>query len=1165
MLNIYKASAGSGKTFNLAYWYIKLLLGDINPETGQYSLARGRLHSHASILAVTFTNKATQEMKERIIAQLATLAAEPMKSDYISWLKRDLNTDDVEGISQTAREALASILYHFSLFNISTIDSFFQQILRSFAIEVDRPANFTVEMDELLIMDMAVDELFENLDSDKDVREWIRLFMLYKFEQNEAVNVFDKDSGLHAELVSTITGFMTEDYRMNRDLIDGYLKQPERLNRFYNYLTRNVSKVKQRNMKDTEALLKEAEPYNVNKTFLKFLTALAGNGTYKNITGTAAKVAYENPDAAFTGKKDKIPQELKQRMSDVVRYFCDTFDKVRLADLLRRQLFFFGLLGKVTEISERICRDNNIILLSNTNELINKIIGKNPVISPFIYERVGSRLHNFLMDEFQDTSALQWLNMKPLLLESLSAGNDNLIIGDEKQCIYRFRNSSPELLSFKVREQMEYETEIDERGNRIEENTNWRSTPEVIRFNNTLFYTMGQEIEPGSAYSHVMQGISNKNKDDRGHVSVRFFNTESFNTSSDGEGEGGKKKLTAKELESHILDELIIELKRLLGHYSPGEIAILVEKNKHGEKIIARMLEAMEPQEGSSPELPRFEIVSNDALRVSSASSVKMLVNQLRLSESPGKDDEKGEEPKPGSQWVKRTSSDFATLEHKFEQYYSDFRDIKSSAAGRALANALYDDVLPVNILTKATAGHQCNDLVSIVERLIGELPSKMKEEETIFITAFQDLVMSYSDRGNGDIRGFLSWWDKIGVKAKINSPENKTALTVSTIHKSKGLEYPCVIIPFANWVFQEDSAQSKTFFNWYAIPENIFDEEVDFAPAMLPLKKEKRLSETLLRDQYEQINRQQHIDALNLTYVAFTRAKRELVVFVQEPRANKEYGLAAYMRKAFETDHSSIITRIDSLNEGADRATLDLLHDSVMDFSNVFNPDEQRLEYGATNRRDITMSKEKRSLEAPAENNQEQYGNAKHMTDSELMPVYKARDNERTLKFMHLTDEDDYDPENARQKGVYMHYVLSKVAHPSSLRYACLVRGQKINMLPQVINERYKQLKEAIDYPPVKKWFYDFRRVLTERDFWDTDRREHYRPDRVVWTADGYIDVVDFKFGDSRNFERYERQVQRYVDKLRQAGYKKVRGFLWYPLDSFIHTVDDDDHQSLV
>lgn len=1152
MLNIYKASAGSGKTFNLAYWYIKLLLGEINPLTGQYSLARGRMHSHAAILAVTFTNKATQEMKERIIAQLATLAADPLKSDYLTWLKRDLNTSDVGAIAQTAREALASLLFNFSLFNISTIDSFFQQILRSFAIEVDRPANFTVEMDELLIMDMAVDELFENLDSDKDIREWIRLFMRFKFEQNEAVNLFDKDSGLHANLVSTITGFMTEEYRLNRDLIDGYLRQPDRVNKFYDYLTRNVTMVKQKNIRDTKALLEVTANYNVNKTFLKFLTALAKEGTYKEVTKTAGKVAYENPDAAFTGKKELVPADIKQQMSDVVRYFCDTFNKVQLADLLRKQLFFFGLLGKVTAISERICRENNVILLSNTNELINKIIGKNPVISPFIYERVGSRLHNFLMDEFQDTSALQWLNMKPLLQESLAAGNDNLIIGDEKQCIYRFRNSSPDLLSFQVREQMEQESAIDERGNRIEENTNWRSTPEVIRFNNTLFYALGQEIEPGSAYAHVMQGISPKNSKDRGHVSVRFFKNDQDNTESDG----AKKRKSGKtaDLEAKVLDAMVEELRRLLQHYSPGEIAILVEKNKHGEKIIARLLRAMESQDDSPSELPRFEIVSNDALRVSSAASVKMLVNQLRLSETPEKEDEDAPQPKPGSQWVKRTSSDFATLEHKFEQYYSNFSDIKDSAAGRALTDALFDNVLPKNILTEATKGHQCNDLVSVVERLISELPEKMRYEETIFITAFQDLVMNFSDRGNGDIRGFLTWWDKVGVKAKINSPENKTALTVSTIHKSKGLEYPCVLIPFANWVFQEDSAQSKTFFNWYTIPEHLFGDEPDFAPVMLPLKKEKKLADTLLKEQYEQINRQQHVDALNLTYVAFTRAKRELVIFVQDPHSNKENGLAEYMRKAFDMSFPSIISQIDTLNSDEDENILNLLHDSVMDFSKAFDAEQEILEYGDSNR----LDKENKPRTEEKNENDDAAG-------SEPMPMYSARDNERTLRFMRLTDEEDYDPENARQKGVYMHYVLSKVMRPSSLHYACLQRGRKINMSPDVIEKRYRQLKEAIEYPPVRRWFNDFKRVLSERDLWDLKGREHYRPDRVVWTADGHIDVVDFKFGDKENYERYRRQVQGYVDRLRRAGFEKVRGYLWYPLDCFIYTVDDDDHESLV
>lgn len=1160
MLNIYKASAGSGKTYNLAYWYIKLLLGQIDPETGQYSLARGRLHSHATILAVTFTNKATQEMKERIISQLSILAAAPQKSKYLNWLKRDLHTSDVDAISQTAKEALASLLFNFSLFHISTIDSFFQQILRSFAIEIDRPANFTVEMDEMLILNMAVDEMFDHIDDDADVKEWIRLFMKFKFEQNEAVNIFDKESGLHSDLVSTIASFMTEEYRLNRETIDGYLSQPHRINDFYKQLTKTVSTVKEKLKRDADAFLKNAEGLMLKKNFLTFIASLQKNVTYKNVTAAALKVAEGDPEGAFLKAEvtKGIPEELKKQLKDLVKYFCDTFEKVKLADLLRKQVFFFGLLGKVTALSERICRENNIILLSNTNELINRIIGENPAISPFIYERVGCRLHNYLMDEFQDTSELQWLNMKPLLRESLSYKNDNLIIGDEKQCIYRFRNSSPELLSHQVRSQIEKESPVKEQGNLIEENTNWRSAPEIILFNNTLFYALGNEIDPTSAYAHVMQGIAADNSSDEGHVKLRFFGDQK------GEKDAEKEKLKSSEIEVQVLDAMIAEIRRLLEHYKPGDIAILVDKNKYGEKVIARLLEAMEPKDGAPAELPRFEIVSNDAMRVSSATSVKMLINQLRLSENPETEPVKDEERQAGKQWVRRTVTDFTALEQKFEQYYSDYRNDKDSPAARALHDALFDKEVPLNLLDAATRGHQCNDLVSVVERLIGELPPKMREEETIFITAFQDLVINYSERGGSDILGFLSWWDKTGVKAMINSPENKKALTVSTIHKSKGLEYPCVLIPFANWLFQEDSSTKKRFFNWYDIKSVLGDSYPD-APAMLPLKKEKQLGNTLLNDQYEKYNRQQRIDALNLTYVAFTRAQRELVIFVQDSTKNKEFSLAEYLRKALNTSRANLIERIDAMTGEMDSAETKLLHDSVLDLEGFYNSEEKLFELGETNRRDLEI-KRQREEEREKKEKEIKDERTEYTVQSQPMPSYEARDNEKTLKFMRLATDDDFDPDNARDKGVFMHYVLSKVVTPSSLYYACLQRGTKIRLRPEVIEERFMELKRAIESPMVARWFTGFKRVITERGIYVKDKSETYRPDRVVWTDDGHIDVVDYKFGDRHGYERYVGQVKNYVRLLRESGYRNVRGYLWYPLDSFVYTVvDDDSNESLI
>ncbi|MDE7153323.1 MAG: UvrD-helicase domain-containing protein [Muribaculaceae bacterium] len=1164
MLTIYKASAGSGKTFHLAYSYIKLLLGEYDTDNQRYNLALGRKMSHAPILAVTFTNKATQEMKERIVAELAKLASNPEESDYLDKLHKDLNTTDTAAISQAAREALASLLFRFSQFNISTIDSFFQQILRAFAIEIDRPGNFAVELDDKMMLDMAVDELFENLDSDKDIKDWIRLFMEFRFEQEQVVNIFDKESGLHANLVDTLSSFMSEYYRLNRKTIDSYLRQSGRVNEYYNYLTRNLIAIKTKVRALADAAYKAAEPYKTRKDVMKLLSNLALTGTADSISDTIRSIASSNPDGAFLkGAGADVPDDVKQKITDVLNLFITTFDRVNFAQMLRKQLFFFGLLGKVTAITERICRENNMILLSNTNELINGIIGENPVVAPFIYERVGSRLHNYLIDEFQDTSELQWLNMKPLLLEGLSALNEQLIIGDEKQCIYRFRNSKPELLSSQVYSEMKGVTTVDVRGNRIVENTNWRSAPEVVRFNNTLFYQLGHIIDPLSAYSHVMQGVAKKNLADKGHVKIRHF--DGLITQS-GEKKKGEKpqKLKTAELEEVILNEMVEELKRLFRHYKPGEIAILVDTNKQGEKIISRLLRAMEPDADGSSELQRFEIISNDALTVASSSAVKILVNRLRLIESPDKADGDGQDNSAAGQWKKRTEAEFAALENEFEKHYSNLRAVMGSAAGRALANALYDFEMTPDMLLAEAERHQLNDLVSVVERLISELSPRILDEENIFITAFQDLVVNFSVRAGSDVRAFLNWWDKTGCKSKINSPENKNALVVSTIHKSKGLEFPCVIIPFANWVFCEDSSPSKPIFNWFELKEPVFNDGTDFAPAMLPLHKSAKLAGTPLAPQYEQLTRQQKIDALNLTYVAFTRAKRELVVFTQDPYQNKSEGIAHYIEEALSQSYREMMERLEAGIDGVDSDEMELLRGSLIDFGEHYDAENRCFDYGVTNRRDLELKEERRkeNMKVRQPESDNEYPHV-----SEPMNPYEAYRIKSNIKFMRLASDEDFDPENARIKGIFMHHILSKVVRPSSLRYACIKRGQEINLSRDLIEERYHQLKKAIEYEPARRWFHDTRRVAVERQLFDrNDAIELRRPDRIVWTADGYIDVVDFKFGDRANIDKYRYQVRRYVNHMRAAGYRNVRGYLWYPLEDYIVAVDEgDDNNSLI
>lgn len=457
MLDVYKASAGSGKTYTLAKRYIRMLLG-YTDSNGRRHLYRHAPMAHRSLLAITFTNKATEEMKNRIVHELSLLALNPAtmavlepteRSPYLEEFMADFDASEEE-IAAAASEALKQLLYDYGMFSVSTIDSFFQTILRAFAREAELDGNYEVDLDESTAIFNGVNDLLNSLDhnTDAETRQlmgWVTEYALTRFNEGKAFNVFDRGSNTFSEFLSFFKTLFNETFEENIDKMLRWLSDPSRIKRFRDGLTSRADNLVEVARSASQKALRTASGHEqlISANAFKLLNSWAAAIPSK-LPGLKLNQTEQNPAKAFKGKTEP-PAIL---VADVSEAFSAIVEAKKMWELLNKMsvnVYAMGLIGNVTDSIHKILEQNNSLLLKDTNSVLHRIIADND--SPFIFERLNQYYRHFLIDEFQDTSRLQWENLSKLIAESVSFGNESLVIGDEKQCIYRFRNSDPTLLT----------------------------------------------------------------------------------------------------------------------------------------------------------------------------------------------------------------------------------------------------------------------------------------------------------------------------------------------------------------------------------------------------------------------------------------------------------------------------------------------------------------------------------------------------------------------------------------------------------------------------------------------------------------------------------------------------------------------------------------------
>ena len=1091
MLTIHKASAGSGKTYTLTYSYIKLLRGE-KRENGQYRLSHDT-NRHRAILAITFTNKATEEMKQRIVGQLSKLAS-GQPSDYEKRLCMELQCTSDE-LRFQSEKALNSLLTDFSMFNVSTIDAFFQTVLRTFAREANLSGNYEVELDETNNVEVGINEMLSSInrvnDSDKQTAQrtrmlmvWLEQYIKYQAEQGKSYNIFVRKSHFSNELVKFIKSSLNETYKLNSEIINNYLSDSSRLQRFTRSLS-EVSRSLRRELVDeskklisdfSNAGMWESVGYNVRRA----IEGWAG-GLLKH-PGKTVMEAVDNYNKRYAAKfKNCYDEILDKDLEKLLQFAIDNIGRLLLCEHILKYIYNLGIIGEAEFYATEVQKENNAILLNNTGSILQKIINEEE--APFIYERMGVRIRHFLIDEFQDTSRLQWINLSALVRESLASGNDNLIIGDEKQAIYRFRNSDPQLLIHDVPAEFRKNSII--RGKELNENTNWRSASEVVRFNNTLFTSMASSLGVDDIYANVVQRVSHKNR--QGYISFAPYTEK---------GEALKR----------MADNIVRELK--MG-YRQRDIAIITRFGREGASAVDYLLGIKD----TIPELNDLKIVTDEALTISNAPSVKLIVSVLKFVDTH-----------IGLQHGKPQRENIASIVNRYQYYRSEGLDNSES-----IRRAFGEDDTPDRMALEA-AEMECMNIPSIVERVVSRhLTEKVREEENVYISAFMDLVIDFNNRTGSDLHSFIKWWDEKGCTLSLSIPDELDAVRVMTIHKSKGLEFPCVHVPFADWPMQKTN--DNYWFDMRIDDSGHFISELDDPrfdnsdiPPFIPLKVSKDVMlGSSLRPQYERIISEERVDSLNVTYVAFTRAGTELICSYKQVSDNEKGALSVskMLVEAFKTANEAFCATLSAsgcLEEDMLVPLSPHVNDGVLELGSPCAPEHK----------DVPRKMVK-------------------------MPSYFSYDNDNIWKMSRI--EDLSEMERPRQQGIVLHSIMSDIRRLDDVERAVKRKAMRGFIDYDDIPRYISILKDSLDDSRVRIWFDDCRRVIRERTVAvsrmknGVAEKANYRPDRVVWTSEDTIDVIDYKFGEEEP-EKYFSQVRGYMRLLKKAYRSdRVRGFLWYPL----------------
>ncbi len=854
---IYKASAGSGKTFQLTRHYLELLLR----ETDNYK----------KILAVTFTNKAAGELKSRVVNELVKLSGpNPSSSEHFKYLAGILKRDE-DLLKKRAMLILRNILQDYGHFSIGTIDHFFQKVLRSFSKEVGINNGYKLELDAHAFLSGSVEMLMNDLDEDKSLLNWLGKWVDYRIQNDKSWSRIEKD------LISIGFEFLKEQLMelMDEEWIKHY--SGAAISSFTS-LIRKIEKSFEEGLKSiSDEALSLLQSYGMEASEFKGGAKTSVPGYLSVASHDPKFLKRKRPEKAVDNPTEWHKQGLKEEVrlriinawqggfNDLLIRYLDFLNKneaiYNTANLISQNIFSLGLSGKLMDYINKYSDQTNSLLINLTSPILNKVIDNNP--SPFIYEKVGSYYKHFMIDEFQDTSKLQWANFLPLITNSLSQDDFSMVVGDVKQSIFRWRNSDWELMEEKAKK------DLDRFGTREENlDQNWRSRDSIIDFNNIFFKDAPEKI---------IDSIKKELKDVKGISKIlpaKIKNIYSKAYQKKGSGKpGGYVEINFQEEEEpeswDLKLPLLVEELQIKHHYKPEDITFLVRKNAQAKKIV-NILQAYRDENELDPKCS-FDIVSSESYELSNSASVRCIIWAVRYIMDPGE-----------LYFKSRLAQEFISLKRKqlSEQDYINLMGLKD-------APDLINELIPDELISEQLNLSYSSGPI-LIEEIIRILKLQDNPDELPYLLALRDQLIAGIGSGS-TLEDISLWWDDLGHKFNVPMTDQRGAMRVMTIHKAKGLEFKVVIMPWCDW--EMGSAQIG-YLLWVDTKETKFSQI-----PMVPLAFGKKLGQSSFSAVFSEEKTQIYLDNLNLVYVAFTRAIDRLYAFCPSKPRSRGYEVSTLLR----------------------------------------------------------------------------------------------------------------------------------------------------------------------------------------------------------------------------------------------------------------------------
>lgn len=1042
--SIYDASAGSGKTYALVKEYLKIIL--VAPKNDAYR----------HILAITFTNKAVHEMKSRIVGSLSEFAKDEPSSKAQD-LMQDLATDTELSIIQIktkSQQIIKHIIHNYAAFDISTIDKFTHKVIRAFAHDLNLPMTFEVTLDTENLLVEAVDAIIAQAGEDETLTKLLIDFTMEKTDD-------DKSWDISREILETGRLVLNENNR----------------NEITHFQDKSIAEFVEIKMKLSEActiLEKESIVFAeealslIDKNGIDTKSFSAGHfpkhllSIQEGKFNPKNKTYHEFDDIKInkTAKDRAIIETIIPDLLQLLDKVYKTFEKINFYKAFLKNITPLSLLNTVSNELAKIQGEQNVLSISEFNAIIHREIQNQP--APFIYERLGERYRHFFIDEFQDTSEMQWQNLIPLIDNALSGQDDFgvkgtlMIVGDPKQSIYRWRGGKAEQFIELSKDQNPFNNP-DKRLEHL--NKNYRSYSQIIKFNNDFFKLLSNEFEHPD-YKDLYENHSHQKTNDKtgGYVNISFIPKVET-------AEGDEEALDKTDL--YVLATLNTIQKSVQQGFQYKDIVILTRKRSQGIAIANYLTEQGIP------------LLSSETLMIQNATEVRLIIHLLKYLKNSSDLESKAN----FLQYLAQNSQDKLPIHDFIAQGMALFQETD------------FENWLMSFDVSLSFQNIRKKSLYEAVETIIAKFLSPpetsvlSKGVGNAYVQYFLDIVLERDIRNQAGISDFLSFWDKNAEKFSIPSPEGTNAVRIMTIHKSKGLEFPVVIFPFA----EEDYNRKPKDKLWLNAEEQDFGLPkvlIDNSSAVEGFGEEAA-------EVYNQKKQEELLDNINVLYVALTRAEEQLYVISNMNLSSKG--------EVSKNNMCSFFINYLENNGGFDK---------------------NKLEYEFGNATKLSVAKQ-------------------HVDTSKTIPLVSEILNPKNIKIaqrealMWGTHQQE-----AIEYGNVIHEILSFVKTKNDVDLA-ITKSIENGLITYAQKETvFNTINEIVNHSELEICFADGNEVLNEQTIIQKEGKT-IKPDRMVLTKNKEVLLLDYKTGNHN--VKYQQQLENYQTAIESMGYKVVKKALIY------------------